>query len=120
MSAERININGIWYVKEQDDLTNTEDSIKIDPTDYYGSVVENDDYCFEATKLVDYNIGIDIKFTDKRSKPWREDNWDNMEWLKGVLNGNQDSLKQLHELNPEGKVFFIKFLQYLRDEKEWL
>ncbi len=118
---DRIEINGVWYVKEDQQQ---EELIQLDPTNYHGCVVENDEFCIEATKLYDeagdrcYDA-LDIKFVDKRSKPWKEDNWDHPAWMRGVLNNNPESLNELPDIGPKGIKFLQAFLKHLKD-KEWL
>jgi len=117
----RIEINGVWYVKED---TLKKKHIEIDPTHFEGCIVENDEFCFEATRINNdkgsFYDTIDIKFTDKRVKPWKEDHWDGNLWMKGVLNNEPDSLEALsNDLESEDIRFFQAFLQYLTDKK-WL
>jgi hypothetical protein len=116
---DRIEINGIWYVKEKPDSFSP---IELDPVEFEGVVVENDYFCFEATRICRDNgghYGLDIKFTDKRIKPFKEDYWDNDSWMKGILNNNPDSLKELPDIGSDGIRFLQAFLQFLKDE-EWL
>jgi hypothetical protein len=120
MEQDRIQINNVWYIRE--DL---QSDVELDPINFEGCVVENDDFSFEATRLLkDYDRGIyddsvSIKFTDKRIKPWENEHWDNNDWILGVINNVPDSLKELHNLTPEGIKFFQAFLKYLKDNKDW-
>jgi len=116
---DRIQINGIWYIKEDH-----QESIQLDPTNYHGCVVENDEFCIEAMKLYDedgdrYYDSLDIKFVDKRQKPWKEDNWDYTPWMNGVLDNNTESLNELPYIGPKGVKYLQAFLKHLKD-KEWL
>ena len=83
---DRIQINGVWYIREdlQQDI---EEDVELDTTDFEGCAYENRDYCWEATRIQrtggDFYEDIDIKFTDKRNKPWVEDHWDNNNWFRG-------------------------------------
>jgi hypothetical protein len=117
---DRIEINGIWYVKEKPDSFSP---IELDPTKFEGIVVEDDKFCFEATRILrdsgDPYDDINIKFTDKTIKPFKEDYWDGKSWMKGILNNNPDSLKELPNIGSDGIRFFQAFLQHLTDE-EWL
>jgi hypothetical protein len=119
MEQNRIQINGVWYIREDQAQEN---AIELDPIKFEGVVVENNEFCFEATRTrkdsYSYYDDIAIKFTDKRVKPWREDNWDSNSWMKGVLDNNPDFLKELPDIG-EGTKFLQAFLQYLKDE-EWL
>jgi hypothetical protein len=103
---DRIQINGEWYVREQPDaeleavLHPFRKEIKPlnreDVTAFKGFVYETDKFCYEVTIIAksglfeegEYYDNIDIKFTDKRIKPWVEDHWDSMDWFRGVLENN--------------------------------
>ena len=121
----RIQINGVWYVRE--DVSNSNE-IEIDITEdityFTGCVYENDKYCFEATVLEPHKFGdiIDIKFTDKREKPWKEEHWDNNGWFLDVYNGKPESRVHLEETNlcDEGFKIFKQFLGVLINDKKWL
>lgn len=120
MIKDRIQIDGVWYVKED----NREDEpIKLDVVETQGCLVENDDFCYEATRIANdkggFYDGVDIKVTDKREKPWKEDYWDNNNWMRGVLEYNPESWKELPDLDGKNIKFLQAFLQYLKD-KEWL
>jgi hypothetical protein len=119
MNKDRIQIDGIWYIKEN----KVQEKIELDPTKFEGIVVEDDKFCFEVTKMLkdsgEYYDDVDMKFTDKRVKPWKEEHWDNNAWLEGILNNNPDSHKELPDIGSEGIRFLQAFLQYLKDE-EWL
>jgi hypothetical protein len=119
MNEDRIQINGTWYVKEdQEDTT-----ITLNLTNFEGCVVENNQVCFEAIKTFkddkNYYDYIDIKFTDKRVKPWKKEHWDNNDWLIGILNYDSDALKELPDITAENIKLLQVFLKHLKD-KEWL
>ena len=122
MKSNRLQINGVWYVREDQVLIN---KVKLDPVGFEGYVVENDEVCFEATRIKKDEYGyyddIDIKCTIKKgdSKDWLEDNWDHNAWMLGVLDNNPDSLKELPSIGGENILFLQAFLQFLKD-KEWL
>jgi hypothetical protein len=115
---KRIQIDGEWYVKE----SNVEEII-LDVISFEGCVVENDSFCYEATRLKrddneSFYKSIDLKVTDKRVKPWKEETWDNDLYLKLILKNDSASLKSLNY--NENELLFLKtFLQYLVKEK-WL
>jgi hypothetical protein len=121
----RIQINGVWYVRE--DVSNSNE-IQIDITEdityFSGCVYENDKYCWEVTVIEPHKYGksVDIKFTDKREKPWKEENWDSIEWFRGVHNDEQESLHHLEETNlcDEGVKAFKQLLGVLINDKKWL
>ena len=62
--------------------------------EYYGRGYESHLYRFEVHKLKDWD-SIHIKFTDKRENPFKKEYWDNTKWMIGVLNDNEESLKDL-------------------------
>ena len=120
MEKTRIQIDGIWYVREDQIEKN---SIELDPVKFEGIVVEDEKFCFEATRILrdsgGYYDDIHIKFTDKRVKPWKEDHWDGNIWMKGVLNNEPVSFEELPDMGSDGIRFLQAFLQYLTDKK-WL
>jgi hypothetical protein len=119
---DRIQINGVWYVRE--DISEQKD-IKV--TYSKSCHYENDDYVWEATKLmkddeISYYPDIDIKFTDKRIKPWKEDYWDNNLWMVAVMNDDPDAIKEVREsesMCEQGIKEFKLFLKKL-EENFWL
>jgi len=121
---DRVKINGVWYVREQPDAK--EEPIQIDPVEYIGCVYENEDYCWEATRLYKdltsctfYEV-IDIKFTNKRLKPWKEEHWDNNDWMLGVLNNDSESMTEARlSMDEQGIRTFKALLEYLKS-KGWL
>jgi len=137
---DRIQINGEWYVREQSDdeqeaiLHPFRKEIKPlsreDVTGFKGFVYETDKFCYEATIIAkdglfeegEYHDNIDIKFTDKRIKPWVEDHWDSMFWFRGVLENNPESVKGLligDRMNREDVEGFRSFLAFLK-QQGWL
>lgn len=121
MEKNRIFVDGHWYIKEKP--FNTE--IKVDGVDFVGFCWETDLFSFEATKVFNKNGELyddfDIKFTDKRVKPFKEEYWDNMNWFKGVLENNPESIPSSLETfgTPEELNEFVQFLKYLKEVKKW-
>ena len=120
MNKDRIQIDGVWYVRED----NIEDEpIKLEVVETQGYLVENTNFSYEATRIGNdeggFYEGVDIQVTDKRSKPWKEDNWDNNNWMRGVLEYDPVSWKELPDLGSEDIKFLMAFLQHLKD-KEWI
>lgn len=99
----RIEINGVWYVRE-DQVTNTPvETIELDATAFNGRVYESDLYCFEATQILNkdglpYDDVCDIEITDKRVKPWKVEHIDNPKWFIGVLDNNPESMDEAREM----------------------
>jgi hypothetical protein len=120
MNKDRIQIDGVWYVKEDNQ---NDEPIELDVIETQGCLVENTNFCYDATRIANdkggFYEGVDIQVTDKRSKPWKEDNWDNSNWMRGVLEYNPESWKELPDLGSEDIKFLMAFLQHLKD-KEWI
>lgn len=121
MEKNRIFVDGHWYIKEKPFKT----EIKVDGFDFVGFCWETDLFSFEAIKIFDKNGELyddfDIKFTDKRVKPFKEEYWDNMNWFKGVLENNPESIPSSLEIfgTPEELNEFVQFLKYLKEVKKW-
>jgi hypothetical protein len=124
---DRIQINGVWYIRENQ----TEDydydydyDIESDVIHSESYQLETDNYRWEATRLLrtdgSFLDDFYILFTDKKVSLHNDDIWDNIPFMKGILKNNPDSLKALKEsLNSNGIKDFKAFLKYLK-EKEWL
>lgn len=125
MENNRIQIDGVWYVKEN---TIKKPKIELYPTHFEGCVVENNDFCFEATRIfkddgTPYEDSVSIERTDKRfenRKDWIVEHWDSTSWMRGILNNNADSWKELPDMGKNENTEFLQaFLQFLTD-KGWL
>ena len=126
---DRIQINGVWYKREEPKIETPEYEISdVNVTKSMSYIYESTDFCFEAIRL--YKSGgkaffdsIDIEFTDKRVKPWKVDYWDNPNWFRGILDNNPESLnveeETIENLGPNGLGQLQAFLGYLKD-KGWL
>lgn len=117
----RIEINGVWYVRE-DQVTNTPvETIELDATAFNGRVYESDLYCFEATQILNedglpYDDVCDIEVTDKRVKPWKVEQLDNPKWFIGVLENNPESMDGAREMFcAQGILEFCSVVQDLID-----
>lgn len=125
MEKNRIQIDGVWYVRE--DLPREEYVVDVDElVDFKGCVYENTDFCWEAIVLFkDYESGeiqpeVDIKFTDKRIKPWKEENWDNPFWVQSLHKGDPEVVTYAEKLmGPKGVKQFQVFLKELV-KRGWL
>jgi hypothetical protein len=124
---DRIQINGVWYKREEEAPVFESAPVVLDVTNYIGKVAESGLYCFKAEKMYKDEIngelysGVDIEFTDKRILgEWIEDLWDNDTWMRGVLNDDPDALKELRKSVCErGELEFKAFLKTLVNEG-WL
>ena len=128
---ERIQVDGVWYVREISTLP----IVEIKPnsvTNTLGCVWESREWCFEATAilrdeaedLTDIYTIIDIVITDKRSEnrdEWIEhDSCDNSRWFIGVLEGDSDSMEEADEMmDAQGIAEFRGFISHLID-KGWI
>jgi hypothetical protein len=126
---KRIEINGVWYVREDANIDHTEDE-EMDLTFSEECCYETKKYCFVASRLRkdggdEFYPDITITFTDKRSgdrDTWKEEYWDNNEWFKGILEGNIESIVSLDEetdICPQGERQLKGFLNRLVEEG-WL
>lgn len=112
---DRIQVDGVWYVRE--DEVGIEN---VEVVDYLGCVYEDEGFCFDATKLLrdDGTLydDVDIEFTDKRAKPWKTNNWDNVEWMREVIEPYKTMIPPLDSDSfPVAKAFILKL-----KEKGWL
>ena len=119
-----INIDGVEYALVP--VGKLEPEVQLSISRFKGMVTESDKYCFEATTLIkdddvpgNHYDGVDIEFTDKRSKPWKTDSWDNNAWMYGVLDNDPESLSTLDHLCPQGIAELKAFLKVLKEEG-WL
>ena len=129
---DRIQVDGIWYIRESSTLP----IVEIKPRDVTNSLSctwESDNWCFEATVIlreeaVDltdiYTALIDIVITDKRNPDrdkWIEHNGiDNPTWFIGVYKGNPESMPEAEEmLDEQGIAEFRGFIKHLID-KGWI
>ena len=128
MNQTRIQIDGVWYVREDQSfyyIYTIENLIDDkDLTNFIGCTYENDNYCWEATMIYKDEgtlyPGVDIKFTDKCTKPWKEEHWDNNEWMVGIVTDNRDSIfVAMKSMDDSGLLVFKQFLLKLV-EKGWL
>jgi hypothetical protein len=131
---DRIQINGVWYVKADSYVDKPIPTISVSLFDEDGIIhnqncmFETADFIFRAVVLIDgdgklkYKNSLYIEFIDKRPEPWKEEHWDNPTWLNGIILNNTDSIKVLEELkmSPSAIATFRDFLIYLRDENEWI
>jgi hypothetical protein len=119
----RIKIGDVWYVREEqsyDWYVREEqpiEEIKMNVISFDGRVFETDLYCFEATRLYDDDDtpykSCEIKVTDKRVKPWKDEYLDNPIWFIEVLENNPESMKQAYEIFDKQGI--AEFRAFVRD-----
>jgi hypothetical protein len=123
---DRIQINGVWYIKEEPDAI-PEPQKELDLAYAEMCSYELQDYCFEATRMFKdydqdefYSDTIDIKFTDKRTKPWKIHNWDGVDWLRGVFDNDKRAINEALEIMDEDGVKELKAFIGELIEKGWI
>jgi hypothetical protein len=137
---DRIQVNGVWYVKETTKAVS--DSIEIENIDEFdvtrslSRVWENDDYAFEAkillapdgTELEDTWGDCWLTITEKigdTNDAWVEHSIDNPTWMLGVYEGDPLSMREANKMmTSDGIRLFRGFLSllikngWLKKEKE--
>lgn len=115
---KRIEINGVWYVRE-DSIAGVTTPVEIDPTYYIGAVVESETSCFEFSVLTNEenvmrNDTQTITYTNKEGdrKDWKEDYWDNSEWLRELATTGKTDDGEL-PLSESDKNVLVAFLREL-------
>ena len=115
----RIEIDGVWYTRE--DNTTPEVKPRLEsPIAFEGLVFESDLYCFEATRLRDddgefYDKQCDIQFTNKKLDIDNSEHWDSVDWMNGVLDGDEESIETAMEsLCTRGLIELKEVLTTLR------
>jgi hypothetical protein len=81
-----------------------EEPIEIDPTFTEECIFETDKYCFVASRIKKddgtFHDDISVTVTDKQfpsRDDWTEEHWDNMNWFRGILNNNPESMPEFIE-----------------------
>lgn len=115
---ERIQIDGVWYVRETETKPQPK-FIDVEITKSMSALYENDDYCWEAIKLINDDDtpqdDIYVEFIDKKIDLKKIGYWDNILWIKGVFENNPDSIAQASEMmSDDGILHFRSFLNELK------
>ena len=111
---DRIQINGIWYVKEQPDMIVKERQVEV--VEYKCLIYEDHRFCFEATiDLVDSGKLDFIQVTDKNIKPWKEETWDSLGFFRGCLERHPDSMLSLRAERGFGDDDIENFIAFLKE-----
>ena len=130
MTKDRIQIDGVWYVKETAAVTANSfitDIPEHDVTRSLHRIWENSMYAFEAKILVNNetdSIWGDcwLTITEKigSNDTWIEHSIDNPRWMLGVYEGDELSMREANKMmHPEGIALFRGFL-HLLIEHGWL
>jgi len=127
---DRIQVDGVWYVRESKTLPIAEIKPR-DVTNSLNCTWESDEWCFEAIvilkddakDLTDIYPDPWVEITDKRPAnrdDWKKDNSDNPRWFIGVLEGSDESMEDANEIfDEQGLSEFRGFISYLID-KGWI
>ena len=126
---DRIQVNGVWYVKETTKAVSDSVSMttidEFDVTRSLGRVWENDDWAFEAkillapdgTELEDTWGDCWLTITEKvgyTNASWVEHDIDNPRWMLGVYEGDPLSMEEATKImTSEGIRLFRDFLSLL-------
>ena len=102
---DRIEVNGVWYIKEESDVEST--ISQLEPgVRYDGFVFESNLYAFDCTRIYDedgnlYKDGnVCIKFTDKsvvHDITEYQEHWDNVDWMRALLINEPESIEEAME-----------------------
>ena len=106
---DRIEINGVWYIKE-DVATSKFEKVTISELEpgikYDGFVFESNLYAFDCTRIYDedgnlYKDGnVCIKFTDKsvvHDITEYQEHWDNVDWMRALLINEPEAIEEAME-----------------------
>jgi hypothetical protein len=112
---DRIQLNGVWYVRE--DLTQQpEPPFIMDES----TIMESTNYAYEDDSIyIQYEVYKKsgwMKFLDKSlygTDSNREEVWDSESWLRGVAEGNPESLAVFTEDEMKHLPKIQAFLNYL-------
>jgi hypothetical protein len=116
---DRILINGVWYIRE-------EPRPEVEVTPVYSLVAEYNfgNFNWRAIKLykddeITLYSGVDIEFTETVAGSEVREYWDGQDWIRGVHEGDSDSIKVLMErVDKNTADHFRAFLKCLKD-KGW-
>lgn len=127
---DRIQVNGVWYVKETtkpiiSDTVSMIDIAEFDVTRSLHRIWEDSEYAFEAKILLapdgialedtwgDCWLTITEKVGDTNDS-WIEHSIDNPTWMLGVYEGDELSMREAKKMmTPEGIAKFRGFLDLL-------
>jgi hypothetical protein len=116
---DRIQIDGVWYVRELETEPKTE-FLDVEINTSLSAHYENEDYSWEAIRMYKddnetFYEDFDVKFTDKNTKPWKEEYWDNVVWIEGVYKNDPHSIMEAKEsMDNNGLKHFRSFLNELK------
>jgi len=121
---ERIQVNGVWYVREEKQNYLDNDMLSYTKTCMY----ETDRFSFEAILITDIDgnpyfktdTGLYINFIDKRTRPFIEETWDNPTYFLELYHNQKDALIEASDsMDEEGIELFQQFIGKLIEMK-WI
>lgn len=131
---DRIQIDGVWYVKETTkaapDSVEIQNIEEFDVTRSLHRIWEDSDYAFEAkilltpdgTELEDTWGDCWLTITEKigNHDTWVEHSIDNPTWMLGVYDGAKESMQEAKKMmSPDGIASFRGFI-HLLIEQGWI
>ena len=120
-TENRIQINGTWYVKEEEPCqTKPQDLLYTQQC-----LLELDSCMFEASRIysdynnnVFYNNSVSIKYTNKITKA--SDYWDNGKWMKELFDGDKEALDEASDILNKSEIAQLKVFIGTLIENKWL
>ena len=120
-TEDRIQINGTWYVKEEEQpQTEPQDLIYTQQC-----LLELDSCTFEAYRIysdynnnIFYNNSVNIKYTNKITK--EVEHWDNNQWMKGLFEGEKEALDGVSDMLNKSEIAQLKVFIGTLIENNWL
>ena len=126
MSKDRIQIDGVWYVREGQPQIKPLQPHQL--TNTINCIYETSKYCFEAIMIFRDDCetlfpDVSIEFTDKRNADyddWKKDSSDNPTWMRGIFHNVEESMIDAREMmDQEGIDEFRAFLKHI-ETKGWI
>ena len=93
---DRIEINGTWYVKEDNDEHDSYENKPLEIINYSCKVYE-DDYVLLRAEYDELDRLEFVCFMNKNESERREETWDNELFLMGLRDGNKESIRGLKD-----------------------
>lgn len=90
---DRIQIDGEWYVKEDQNQSKVAEPLNIDLVPSHTIIAEDDKYCFELDVLMQHQDCIFIEVINKSTK--EKDVWDHVPFLKNLERNGSESVSRL-------------------------
>lgn len=109
---DKIVIDGITYVRADKQQKITPQSVieNVEDTcfEYNGILYEDDAMILDASRIEGNDTISSIAYTDKTKKPWKEEYFDNENWVLGILDNDKEAIidfKQTFKTEYQRQVF---------------